>query len=204
MKEVIYERIVSEINPDVENPQLSERSIRETLDAIVPEDISEDGVDAFIESKMPLFVTMAGNVRKDVADFVKKAKPKPEPAVVDDPTDEDPPKKPVEGGEENPLSAIMSEIAKLNKRFDEREGQVVVEKSKAELQNDAHKLYPENVVRVASMDFDFSVDNAKDVFFNKLSDVAKEFNVKPEGGKPDNDFKSEDFLKRNRERFKHS
>lgn len=205
MKNKIYERIVSEINPDVENPQLSERTIRETLDVIVPEDISEEGVDAFIEKQIPLFKTMAGNVRKDVSDFVKKTKPKAKPEDVDDPNGKETPDTADDkGDEDDPLKVIMKELAEIKRKQEEQDNKRTVETSKAILEADALKLYPENVVRAASMDFNFSVDNAKEAFFNKLSEFAKLFNVKPEGGKPDAEFNSEDFLKRNRERFKHS
>ena len=206
MRDKIYEKIVTEINPDVENPQLSERSIRETLDTIVPDDISDDGVDEFVNKYIPLFKTMAGNVRKDVSDFVKKAKPKEEPKDVDDDKGDDAPKEtePKEGEGENPLDIIVDKLTALEKRLNEQEGKVSVARSKVELQADASKIYPDSVVRAASMDFDFSIDDAKDAFFNKLSEVAKLFNVKPEGGKADTEFDSESFLKRNRERSKYS
>lgn len=206
MKDKIYEKIVTEINPDVENPQLSERSIRETLDTIVPDDISEDGVDEFIDKYRPLFITMAGNVRKDVSDFVKKAKPKEEPKDVEDDEGDDAPKDTDSTKDEgdDPLDIIVGKLTALEKRLSEQEGKESVARSKVELQADASKIYPDSVVRAASMDFDFSIDDAKDAFFKKLSEVAKLFNVKPEGGKADTDFDAESFLKRNRERSKYS
>lgn len=164
-----------------DNPLVSERTIKETLEnltAIVKDDIEED---KFLEYAKSQLKTTEGQARKSSSDAVKKVeaekKPTPEP---------DKPKKetsPEDKKDEKPtwLDELMSEIGGIKQKLAEEDKRKTAEQVRESSLAKA-KIYPQNVIDVAADGFDFGQENAETAFIEKVGRTAAKFGVVPEKG----------------------
>ncbi len=159
------------------NSQISERTINEVLETLIPIVTEETSVEDFLKIADPIFNTIAGNVRKDVADALKKAKeakptPKAEPKQEEEPQDDDEPKW---------VKSIMQKLESYDKRFAEEDKLRTAEQVRKSAFAKA-SIYPQNVLEVAADGFDFSQENAEAAFIEKVGRTAAKFGVVPEKG----------------------
>ncbi len=166
-----------------DNPLVSERTIKETLEnltAIVKDDIEED---KFLEYAKSQLKTTEGQARKSSSDAVKKVeaerKPTPEP---DKPKKETPPE---DKKDEKPtwLDELMSELGGIKQKLAEEDKRKTAEQAKESALAKA-KIYPQNVLEVAADGFDFGQENAEAIFIEKAARTAGKFGIVPEKGEP--------------------
>lgn len=164
-----------------ENPLVSERTIKETLEnltAIVKDDIEED---KFLEYAKSQLKTTEGQARKSSSDAVKKVeaerKPTPEPGK---PKKETPPE---DKKDEKPtwLDELMAEIGGIKQKLAEEDKRKTAEQVRESALAKA-KIYPQNVIDVASDGFDFGQENAETAFIEKVGRTAAKFGIVPERG----------------------
>lgn len=162
-----------------DNPLVSERTIKETLEnltAIVKDDIEED---KFLEYAKSQLKTTEGQARKSSSDAVKKVeaekKPNPEP---DKQKKETPPE---DKKDEKPLwlDDLMSELGGIKQKLAEEDKRKTAEQVRESALAKA-KIYPQNVIDVASDGFDFGQENAETAFIEKVGRTAAKFGVVPE------------------------
>ena len=94
-KKEVFEKIKAKFE---KTSQISDRTINETLEPLMAIVTEETTLEDFLKIANPIFETIAGNLRKDVAEAVKNIKvekpnpPKDEPKnKKDNPTDSDEP-----------------------------------------------------------------------------------------------------------------
>lgn len=192
-KKELAEKIIQTINPDGKNPQITERTINETLDTLIPFAGEEESIDDFLARIEPIFKTMAGNVRKDVSEFSKKV-------------EENMKKKEVEKKEEKKeepkndtpewAKSLLETVSEFGEWKKQQEAGVKSETTKRGLVENAKKLYPTNVIEVAELGFDFTKDDAEKEFQSRLAVVAGKMGVKPVNTKTDDEPDFSDFKKR--------
>lgn len=161
------------------NSQISERTINEVLETLMPVVTEETSVDDFLKIADPVFNTIAGNVRKDVADALKKAKeakpaPKAEPKQEEEPQDD---------GEPKWVKSLMQKFDSYDQRFAEEDKRRTAEQVRKSAFAKA-KIYPQNVLEVAADGFDFGQENAEATFIEKAARTAGKFGIVPEKGEP--------------------
>lgn len=90
-KEEAYKDLVSKLTARGEKLDLSERSINEQLDTLMPMVANDETeLSDFVEKTLPLFKTANANIRNDVSVGINKYKtehPIPDPKPTDPPTD---------------------------------------------------------------------------------------------------------------------
>lgn len=161
------------------NSQISERTINEVLETLMPIVTEETSVEDFLKIADPIFNTIAGNVRKDVADALKKAKeakptPKDESKKEEAPQDDDEPKW---------VKSIMQKLESYDQRFAEEDKRRTAEQVRKSAFAKAN-IYPQNVLEAAADGFDFSQENAEAAFIEKAARTAGRFGIVPEKGEP--------------------
>lgn len=161
------------------NSQISERTINEVLETLMPIVTEETSVEDFLKIADPVFNTIAGNVRKDVADALRKAKeakpaPKDEPKKEEAPQDEDEPKW---------VKSLMQKFESYDQRFAEEDKRRTAEQVRKSAFAKAN-IYPQNVLEVAADGFDFGQENAEATFIEKAARTAGKFGIVPEKGEP--------------------
>lgn len=161
------------------NSQISERTINEVLETLIPIVTEETSAEDFLKIADPIFNTIAGNVRKDVADALRKAKetkpaPKDEPKKEEEPQDDDEPKW---------VKLLMQKIESYDRRFAEEDKRRAAEQVRKSAFAKAN-IYPQNVLEAAADGFDFSQENAEAEFIEKVARTAGRFGIVPEKGKP--------------------
>lgn len=161
------------------NSQISERTINEVLETLMPIVTEETSVEDFLKIADPVFNTIAGNVRKDVADALRKAKeakpaPKDEPKKEEEPQDEDEPKW---------VKSLMQKFESYDQRFAEEDKRRTAEQVRKSAFAKAN-IYPQNVLEVAADGFDFGQENAEATFIEKAARTAGRFGIVPEKGEP--------------------
>ena len=161
------------------NSQISERTINEVLETLMPVVTEETSVEDFLKIADPVFNTIAGNVRKDVADALRKAKetkpaPKDEPKKEEEPRDEDEPKW---------VKSLMQKFESYDQRFAEEDKRRTAEQVRKSAFAKAN-IYPQNVLDVAADGFDFGQENAEATFIEKAARTAGKFGIVPEKGEP--------------------
>ena len=161
------------------NSQISERTINEVLETLMPIVTEETSVEDFLKIADPVFNTIAGNVRKDVADALRKAKeakpaPKDEPKKEEEPRDEDEPKW---------VKSLMQKFESYDQRFAEEDKRRTAEQVRKSAFAKAN-IYPQNVLEVAADGFDFGQENAEATFIEKAARTAGKFGIVPEKGEP--------------------
>lgn len=198
----VAEKISAIINPDGNNLQVSERTINETLDTLMPLVGEEESIEDFVSRVKPIFESIAGNLRKEKSDFAKsyedKSKSKKDENDGEDKGEEE---DDTEDNEEKGndtmtiLKTLMEEIKDLKESNNKRERNVSAEMTKKELASKASKLYPPSIIEVASMGFDFSDADAGSKFESKLGSVAGVLNIKPSNQKADTEPDFSEFFK---------
>ena len=161
------------------NSQISERTINEVLETLMPIVTEETSVEDFLKIADPVFNTIAGNVRKDVADAIRKAKeakpaPKDEPKKEEEPQDDDEPKW---------VKSLMQKFESYDQRFAEEDKRRTAEQVRKSAFAKAN-IYPQNVLEVAADGFDFGQENAEATFIEKAARTAGKFGIVPEKGEP--------------------
>ena len=161
------------------NSQISERTINEVLETLMPIVTEETSVEDFLKIADPVFNTIAGNVRKDVADALRKAKeakpaPKDEPKKEEAPQDDDEPKW---------VKSLMQKFESYDQRFAEEDKRRTAEQVRKSAFAKAN-IYPQNVLEVAADGFDFGQENAEATFIEKAARTAGRFGIVPEKGEP--------------------
>jgi hypothetical protein len=161
------------------NSQISERTINEVLETLMPIVTEETSVEDFLKIADPVFNTIAGNVRKDVADALRKAKeakpaPKDEPKKEEEPQDDDEPKW---------VKSLMQKFESYDQRFAEEDKRRTAEQVRKSAFAKAN-IYPQNVLEVAADGFDFGQENAEATFIEKAARTAGRFGIVPEKGEP--------------------
>lgn len=157
------------------NSQISERTINEVLETLMPIVTEETSAEDFLKIADPIFNTIAGNVRKDVADALRKAKeakpaPKDEPKKEEEPQDDDEPKW---------VKLLMQKIESYDRRFAEEDKRRAAEQVRKSAFAKAN-IYPQNVLEAAADGFDFSQENAEAEFIEKAARTAGRFGIVPE------------------------
>ena len=161
------------------NSQISERTINEVLETLMPVVTEETSAEDFLKIADPIFNTIAGNVRKDVADALRKAKetkpaPKDEPKKEEETQDDDEPKW---------VKMLMQKFESYDQRFAEEDKRRAAEQVRKSAFAKAN-IYPQNVLEAAADGFDFSQENAEAEFIEKAARTAGRFGIVPEKGEP--------------------
>lgn len=161
------------------NSQISERTINEVLETLMPIVTEEASAEDFLKIADPIFNTIAGNVRKDVADALRKAKetkpaPKDELKKEEEPQDDDEPKW---------VKTLMQKFESYDQRFAEEDKRRAAEQVRKSAFAKAN-IYPQNVLEAAADGFDFSQENAEAEFIEKAARTAGRFGIVPEKGEP--------------------
>ena len=174
-----------------EKPQISERSILETTETLLPFAGEETELSDFIEKAKPLFKTFEGNLRAEVAEKVKSAKVKEPEKKQELLSDEIPPEVTPPAADEPAWFKAFREkseadVLALQERLKNAEVQKTVEELKTATINKAKGIYPDSVVDAAKLNFDFNKEGAEDAFINSCTEISKLFGVKPAKGGSEN------------------
>ena len=174
-----------------EKPQISERSILETTETLLPFAGEETELSDFIEKAKPLFKTFEGNLRAEVAEKVKLAKVKEPEKNPESPSVEIPPEPTPPAADEPAWFKAFREkseadVLALQERLKNAEVQKTVEELKTATINKAKGIYPDSVVDAAKLNFDFNKEGAEDAFINSCTEISKLFGVKPAKGGSEN------------------
>lgn len=186
-KKEVFEKIKAKFE---KTSQISDRTINETLEPLMAIVTEETTLEDFLKIANPIFETIAGNLRKDVAEAVKNIKvDKPNP-----PKDEPKDKKDTPSDTDEPawLSKLMSKFEDYDKRFEEEDKRKTAERIKQDAIAKVSKLYPQNVIEVVTDGFNFNIENAEDAFIEKVGNTASKFGITPEKGSG-KDTKKPDF-----------
>ena len=176
-KKEVFEKIKAKFE---KTSQISDRTINETLEPLMTIVTEETTLEDFLKIVNPIFETIAGNLRKDVAEAVKNIKvEKPNP-----PKDESKNKKdnPTDSDEPEWLGKLMSKFDDYDKRFEEEDKRKSAERVKSEAIEKVSKLYPKNVIEVVTDGFDFNIEDAETAFIEKVGKTASKFGITPEKG----------------------
>lgn len=165
----------------VKTSQMSERTMTETLEKlakIVKEDASE-------EDALAIFETLAGNIRKEKADFVKEYE---KTHKKDDKPKDEKPKEEETPGEDTPAwaKAMLEKFQAYDQKFAEQEKVKQAETVKKEALEKV-KIYPKSVVDIVSDGFDFASEGAEEKFIEKVSNAAGKLGITPEKSPPKED-----------------
>lgn len=176
-KKEVFEKIKAKFE---KTSQISDRTINETLEPLMTIVKEETTLEDFLKIVNPIFETIAGNLRKDIAEAVKNIK-------VDKPN---PPKDETKDKKENPsnpdepvwLDKLMSKFEDYDRRFEEEDKRKSAERIKAEAIEKVSKLYPKNVIEVVTDGFNFNIEDAETAFIEKVGKTASKFGITPEKG----------------------
>lgn len=157
------------------NSPLSEQSIDETLETLMPFVTEETTLEDFLEKAEKILKTTEGNIRKVNSETAKEIEKKYEGYVK--PTEEQPAEE--KKKEETPEWA--KELLDWKKKSENIE---LAEKAKKEALEKV-KIYPKSVVGIVSDGFDFTVEGAAEKFVEKVNKAAGELGVTPEKTKPE-------------------
>ena len=174
-----------------EKPQISERSILETTETLLPFAGEETELPDFIEKAKSLFKTFEGNLRAEVAEKVKSAKVKEPEKKPESPSDAIPPETTPPAADEPAWFKAFREkseadVLALQEKLKNAEVQRTVEELKTATINKAKGIYPDSVVDAAKLNFDFNKEGAEDAFINSCTEISKLFGVKPAKGGSEN------------------
>ena len=154
------------------NSPLSEQSIDETLENLMPFVTEETTLGDFLEKAEKILKTTEGNIRKVNSETAKELEKKYKEQKKDEPSKNDSPMEPKE--EETPEWAKT--LLDWKKKSENVE---LAEKSKKEAL-DKVKIYPKSVVDIVSDGFDFTVEGAAEKFTEKVSEAAGKLGITPE------------------------
>lgn len=181
-KNEIFEKIKEKY---AKTSQISERTMQETAETLMGlAEKKEMSIDDVLETiGYPLLDTVAGQLRKDVADAIREAedkKPKSEASrkEVEKPSTENQEKPENETPEW--VQAILDKFTDYDKRFENEDKQKKAERARISAFSKAKNLYPQNVIDVAADGFDFTQEEAENVFVEKVNRVASKVGVTPQ------------------------
>ena len=176
-KKEVFEKIKAKFE---KTSQISDRTINETLEPLMTIVTEGTTLEDFLKIVNPIFETIAGNLRKDVAEAVKNIKvDKPNP-----PKDEPKDKKDNPSNPDEPawLGKLMSKFEEYDRRFEEEDKRKSAERIKANAIEKVSKLYPKNVIEVVTDGFNFNIEDAETAFIEKVGKTASKFGITPEKG----------------------
>lgn len=203
-KEIYAEKISKAVNPTEDKPQLSDRTINEMLDTLIPLKVEDEADDAFVERILPIFKTAAGNVRNDVSQFSNAEKErlakeyKKQNEQNGGGNNNEGGGNEGEGGSDTPewVKALIESNREIMEWKKEQEAKQSTLATRESIIAKAKAVYPESVISVASLNFDFGKENAEEVFNTTLADAAKYMGVSPQSGEPDKEPNYSDFVDR--------
>lgn len=189
------ERVLETLKSEyAENPLVSARTIEEVLETLIQFTSDDTDEGDFIEKVKSVLRTSEGNARKVASDTAKKVMKEEKPT----PKAKKPLKKELSEEEQEVIEDdipnwvkdltknVTEQLAQMQKQLDKNDNERRVEQIKRESIAKV-SIYPKNVVDVALDGFDFSIDNAQELFAEKVGRVASSFNVTPEKGSPKDD-----------------
>jgi hypothetical protein len=197
-KEDAYKELVSKMTTKGEKLNLSERSINEQLEKLIPL-IANDETELvdFIEKSLPFFKTADANVRNDVSvgikDYIDK-NPK-----VEEPKQQEP--KGQEGNEE--MRKILERLEGLEKRNSELETAELVKQKKNEIKSYLKDKGVKNEDWISEMLEQISISKDTEVqskgdsllgMYNKLYASIEEFALPSQAGGTVNDERLKDAI----------
>jgi hypothetical protein len=197
-KEDAYKELVSKMTTKGEKLNLSERSINEQLEKLIPL-IANDETELadFIEKSLPFFKTADANVRNDISvgikDYIDK-NPK-----VEEPKTQEP--KSQEGNEE--MRKILERLEGLEKRNSELETAELVKQKKNEIKSYLKDKGVKNEDWISEMLEQISISKDTEVqskgdsllgMYNKLYASIEEFALPSQAGGTVNDERLKDAI----------
>ena len=190
-KEDALKELKSKIPTNGEKLNLSERSIKEQIETLLPLMVTEETeLDDFVTKVLPIFRTADANVRNDVSVGIKQFKdnnPKP---------DNNEPTTPTQYGNSDELSKLLQRITELekknaetekSKKISERRSDII---SKMQEKGCKNKEWIEDFLNEVNLDVDdFNVDERVEKYlkvFNK-SKAARANNSNVDSPEPSTD-----------------
>ena len=168
-KKDAFEKIKEKLG---EGTPVSVRSIDETLDTLMPLSTDVD-LDTFVETYLPIFKTMEGNLRKDVADGIKKglrAHESSDGKAKDEADD---------SASNELIKAMQKQIEDLSSTILGVTARAKAEEIKTSATAKARALHNKGIVDTALDGFDFTQDDAEKAFDEKVSRIARHLGVAP-------------------------
>ena len=191
-KEDALKELKSKIPTNGEKLNLSERSIKEQIETLLPLMVTEETeLDDFVTKVLPIFRTADANVRNDVSVGIKQFKdknPKPD--------DNNEPKTPTQDGNSEELAKLLKRITELEKKNEETEKSKKISErrsdiiSKMQEKGCKNKEWIEDFLNEVNLDVDdFNVDERVEKYlkvFNK-SKAARANNSNVDSPEPSTD-----------------
>lgn len=130
-KEEACKELATKIPQKGQTLNLSERSINEMLDTLMPLLANDDTeLSAFVEQVLPAFRTADGNIKNDVSVGIKDYKEKNPVTTVAKKVDEDPSKK---ANEDDAMAKALARIEELERKNAENEKKAQLSNRRAEI-----------------------------------------------------------------------
>lgn len=191
-KEDALKELKSKIPTNGEKLNLSERSIKEQIETLLPLMVTEETeLDDFVTKVLPIFRTADANVRNDVSVGIKQFKdnnPKPD--------NKNEPPTPNQDGNSDELSKLLQRITELEKKNEETEKSKKISErrsdiiSKMQEKGCKNKEWIEDFLNEVNLDVDdFNVDERVEKYlkvFNK-SKAARANNSNVDSPEPSTD-----------------
>lgn len=190
-KEDALKELKSKIPTNGEKLNLSERSIKEQIETLLPLMVTEETeLDDFVTKVLPIFRTADANVRNDVSVGIKQFKDNnPKPDNNEHPT-------PNQDGNSDELSKLLQRITELEKKNEETEKSKKISErrsdiiSKMQEKGCKNKEWIEDFLNEVNLDVDdFNVDERVEKYlkvFNK-SKAARANNSNVDSPEPSTD-----------------
>lgn len=190
-KEDALKELKSKIPTNGEKLNLSERSIKEQIETLLPLMVTEETeLDDFVTKVLPIFRTADANVRNDVSVGIKQFKDNnPKPDNKETPT-------PNQDGNSDELSKLLQRITELEKKNEETEKSKKISErrsdiiSKMQEKGCKNKEWIEDFLNEVNLDVDdFNVDERVEKYlkvFNK-SKAARANNSNVDSPEPSTD-----------------
>ena len=191
-KEDALKELKSKIPTNGEKLNLSERSIKEQIETLLPLMVTEETeLDDFVTKVLPIFRTADANVRNDVSVGIKQFKDNNQKHDNDDETP-----KPNQDGNSDELSKLLQRITELEKKNKETEKSKKISErrsdiiSKMQEKGCKNKEWIEDFLNEVNLDVDdFNVDERVEKYlkvFNK-SKAARANNSNVDSPEPSTD-----------------
>lgn len=187
-KEQAFEKIKALLGA---NKQISDRSINESLETLIKFAGEETELDDFANLILPTFKTMEGQIRNEVAEKskeieLKKQKTPEQLEAERKAAEEAAKKKEPEGGEPEWFKAYRekqeADLKALQDKLSGQEAAKTIEQRKSDVLSKLKDKYPEQVLKNAQRNFDWSKDTAEQDLDAVCVEVAADFGVKPLSG----------------------
>jgi hypothetical protein len=167
------------------NRVVSDRSINDTLETLMVFATEETELADFVKSTFPVVRTTDGNLRSEIAikakEFEDKAKPAKTPEEIK--ADQDAADKAaneIPSWYKKDKEEYEKKISDLQDKLTGQEAQKTTAERQAEiLASETTTIWNDNIVAIASDGFDFSKENASELFAKKLEFVGSKSGAKP-------------------------